>query len=154
MYPSVHPFISPFKTWHNKLSSYKNITRNRFYCGTETGQVDHWLFLFFQTLISHSFLFLFFHVTSFLAIGLEVSFVFWSTRPTHIVTAGSDNCFCTCRPSVPTFQNKTNIKRKQCSLLARLWVWPSGSLSFLIFPRNFISSHWSWSFLRDFKLKA
>ena len=32
------------------------------------------------------------------------------------------------RPSVPTFQNKTNFKRKRCSLLARLWVWPSGSL--------------------------
>ena len=32
------------------------------------------------------------------------------------------------RPSVPTFQNKMNFKRKQCSLLARLWVWPSGSL--------------------------
>ena len=32
------------------------------------------------------------------------------------------------RPSVPTFQNKTNVTRKQCSLLARLWVWPSGSL--------------------------
>ena len=34
------------------------------------------------------------------------------------------------RPSVrPHFsQNKTNFKRKQCSLLARRWVWPSGSL--------------------------
>ena len=44
------------------------------------------------------------------------------------------------RPSVPTFQNKTNFKRKQCSLLARLWVWPSGSLmtpvlSYLIFQK-------------------
>ena len=55
-------------------------------------------------------------------------------RPT--VTASSDHCFSTCRPfvrpsvrpSVPTFQNNTNFKRKQCSLLARLWVWPSGSL--------------------------
>ena len=54
-------------------------------------------------------------------------------RPT--VTAGSDNCFCTCRPflrpsvrSSPLFQSKTNFKRKQCSLVARLWVWPSGSL--------------------------
>ena len=48
------------------------------------------------------------------------------------VTVGMDNCFFAikCRPSVrqsPLFQqNKT--KRKQCSLLARLWVWPSGSL--------------------------
>ena len=46
-----------------------------------------------------------------------------------------------------TFQNKTNFKRKQCSLPARLWVCPSGSLlmtpvlshfveklEFLIFP--------------------
>ena len=36
-------------------------------------------------------------------------------RPT--VPAGSDHCFCTCCPyirtSVPTFQNKTNFKRKQ-----------------------------------------
>ena len=51
-------------------------------------------------------------------------------RPT--VTASSDHCFCTCHPfvrrSVPTFQNKSNFKRKQCSLLARLWVWLSGSL--------------------------
>ena len=42
-------------------------------------------------------------------------------RPT--VTAGSDHC-----PPVPNFQNKTNFKRKQCSLLAILWVWSSGSL--------------------------
>ena len=56
------------------------------------------------------------------------------SRPT--VTASRDNCFCTCRSfvrmyvrtSVPTFQNKTNLKRKQSSLLARLWVRPSGSL--------------------------
>ena len=51
-------------------------------------------------------------------------------RPT--VMADSDHCFCTSSfrtfPSVPTFQNKTNIKRKHCSLLTRLWVWPSGSL--------------------------
>ena len=32
------------------------------------------------------------------------------------------------RTSVPTFQNKTNFKRKQSSLLANLWVYPSGSL--------------------------
>ena len=39
-----------------------------------------------------------------------------------------DHCFCTCRPfvstsacpSIPAIQNKTNFKRKQCSLLARL----------------------------------
>ena len=50
------------------------------------------------------------------------------------VTAGSDHCFCISsirtyvRPSVPTFQNKTNFKRKQFLLLARLLVWQSGSL--------------------------
>ena len=44
------------------------------------------------------------------------------SRPVVIIV------FSTCRPSVPTFQNKTDFKRKQCSLLARLWVWPSGSL--------------------------
>ena len=33
-------------------------------------------------------------------------------RPTVI-----DHCFCKCRPSFPTFQNKTNFNRKQCSLL-------------------------------------
>ena len=32
------------------------------------------------------------------------------------------------RPSVPKFQNKTNFKRKQRSLLVRLCVWQSGSL--------------------------
>ena len=31
-------------------------------------------------------------------------------------------------PLFKIYQNKTNFKRKQCSLLARLWVWPSGSL--------------------------
>ena len=46
----------------------------------------------------------------------------------NAVTAGRDHCFCTCRPSVPTFQNKTNFKRKQCSLLERLWIFPNGSL--------------------------
>ena len=46
------------------------------------------------------------------------------------VTAGSDHCFRTCCPSVlPHFSNlaKQN-NRKQWSLLARLWVWPSESL--------------------------
>ena len=51
-------------------------------------------------------------------------------RPT--VTAGRNHCFCTSRPflrpSIPTFQNKTKFKQKQCLLLAKLWVWPSGSL--------------------------
>ena len=31
------------------------------------------------------------------------------------------------RPFVPTFQNKSNFKRKPWSPLARLWVWPRGS---------------------------
>ena len=48
------------------------------------------------------------------------------------VTAGRDHCFRTCRPYVrqsPLFKIQQNeTKRKQCSLLARLWVWPSGSL--------------------------
>ena len=45
------------------------------------------------------------------------------------VTAGSDHCFCTCRPSVrPHFSKQNNFKLKQCLLLVRLWVWPSGSL--------------------------
>ena len=48
--------------------------------------------------------------------------------------AGSDHYFCTCRPFVrpsPLFKTKlfkTIFQQKQCSLLARLWVWPSGSL--------------------------
>ena len=52
-------------------------------------------------------------------------------RPT--VTAGSDHCCHTCCPSerpsqlFKIEQNKTNFKRKPCSLLARLLVWPSGS---------------------------
>ena len=47
--------------------------------------------------------------------------------------AGSDHCFLTYCPSVRTStlfkiqQNKRYFKRKQHSLLARLWVWPSGS---------------------------
>ena len=51
-------------------------------------------------------------------------------------------------PSVPTFQklsNKANFKRRQCSLLARLWVWPSGSLMtqffFLIFCQSPVSEN-------------
>ena len=47
-------------------------------------------------------------------------------RPTD--TTGSDHCFCTCSPFVPTFQNKINFKRKRCLLLARLCVWPRRSL--------------------------
>ena len=53
-------------------------------------------------------------------------------RPT--VPAGSDHCFCTCRlflrPSVrPSHFSKQNkFQAKTCSLLARLWIWPSGSL--------------------------
>ena len=48
------------------------------------------------------------------------------------------------RPSVPTFQNKTNFKRKQRSPLARLWVWRGGSLMtpvlfFLGCPKKFLS---------------
>ena len=57
---------------------------------------------------------------------LDFRIIYPLGRPT--VTAGRDNCFRTCCPYVPTFQNKTNFKQKQCLLLARLWVWSSGSL--------------------------
>ena len=47
------------------------------------------------------------------------------------VTAGRDNYFRTCCPSV--FWNLAKQKnRKQWSLLVRLWVWPSGSLMTLV----------------------
>ena len=42
------------------------------------------------------------------------------------------------RPS--PFQNKTNFKRKQCSLLAKLWVWPGGSLMTPVLFCFFLSS--------------
>ena len=35
-------------------------------------------------------------------------------------------------------QNKTNFKRKQCSILARLLVWPSGSLMTPVFYHLFL----------------
>ena len=47
-------------------------------------------------------------------------------RPT--VPAGSDHCFPTFRTYVrPHFSENKNIF-KQCPLLARLLIWPSGSL--------------------------
>ena len=61
----------------------------------------------------------------------------WSTRPTHshVLDGWLWSLFLhmssvgtSVSTSVPSFQNKTNFKRKQCSLLARLWVWPSRSL--------------------------
>ena len=63
------------------------------------------------------------------------------------VPTGSDHSFFTLyfRPYVclfvRNFQNKTNFKRKQCLLLVRRWVWPSGS--FLSFPQIF----WNFPFL-------
>ena len=51
----------------------------------------------------------------------------------HTVTGRQNHCLCTCRPFIhlsPLFRIKT--KRKQCSLLVRLWVWPSGSLMTLV----------------------
>ena len=58
------------------------------------------------------------------------------------VTAGRDNCFRTCCPSIrpyvrpyvrPHFSNlEKQNNRKQCMLLAWLWVWPSGSLMTLV----------------------
>ena len=53
------------------------------------------------------------------------------SRPVVIIVFANVVLSCarlSVRPSVPTTQNKANFKRKQCSLLARLWVWPSGSL--------------------------
>ena len=55
---------------------------------------------------------------------------FWSTRPTQS-QAGRDHCFRACclyvRPS-PLYKSRKQNNRKQCSLLAWLWVLPSGSL--------------------------
>ena len=51
------------------------------------------------------------------------------------ITAGRDNCFRVCSPSVRLHFSKssqTKNKPKHCSLLARLWVWPSGSLMTLV----------------------
>ena len=68
-------------------------------------------------------------------------FLYFDPPGQLIVTARRDRCFRACRPSVrpsvspsPLFKSS---KRKQCLLLARLWVWPNGSLMipslFLIF---------------------
>ena len=57
------------------------------------------------------------------------------------VKAGSDHCFCSrqsVRPSIPTFQNKTNIKRK-------MWVWPSGSLMTPVLSWIYFESVWTIS---------
>ena len=35
------------------------------------------------------------------------------------------------------FSKQNNFKRKQCLLLAILWVWPSGSLAEIFWPRVF-----------------
>ena len=62
------------------------------------------------------------------------------------------------RPSVPTFQNKTNVKRKQCLPLARLWVWPSGSLMTPVLSRinslpslctQYIANHTTFIFINE-----
>ena len=68
-------------------------------------------------------------------------------RPT--VTAISDHCVRTCRPtvrqSVTTFQKSNKTKQisseNKCSLLARLWVWPSGSF---IYTVSVILFHFHW----------
>ena len=52
---------------------------------------------------------------------------YWSTRPTHI--HGRKWSLFSHMLSVLTFQNLASFKRKQCLLLARLWLWPSGSLT-------------------------
>ena len=65
-----------------------------------------------------------------------------------IHSADSDNCVRKCCPSIRTFQNLGNqnkFQRKQCSLLARLWVWSSGSLMtpvlFYFFSERFCTEH-------------
>ena len=70
------------------------------------------------------------------------------------VTAGRDHCFRKCCPYVrPHFSNlEKQNNRKQCSLLAWLWVWPSGSLMTPVLflniyfqQLNFISISYSYS---------
>ena len=46
------------------------------------------------------------------------------------VAAGRDHCFPSVRPHFSNLAKQNN--RKQCSLLARLWFWPSGSLLYSI----------------------
>ena len=67
---------------------------------------------------------------SFFAICKDDLLYYWSTRPV-VITIFSRAVCTSVRPSFPLFkifQNKTNFKRKQCLLLARLWFWQSGSL--------------------------
>ena len=66
------------------------------------------------------------------------------------IPVSSDHYFCTCRQSI--FQNPTKIKNKfQYLLLARLWIWPSGSLmtpilcffgyTYFLFGRKTLNCH-------------
>ena len=70
------------------------------------------------------------------------------------VTAGRGHCFWTCCPYVhPHFSNlEKQNNRKQCSLQAWLWVWPSGSLMVpVLFPLYFWKKweQWLWIGLVD-----
>ena len=113
------------------------VSKNVFYwCNCRDGCGDHWwlLFWFIFTALVSTCLALFF-VYPFTRSALknhdscsdlwmfflclyfrdESPLVFWSTWPTH--SHGRKwSLFCICS-SVRTFQNKTNFKRKQCSLL-------------------------------------
>ena len=64
------------------------------------------------------------------------------------ITAGSDNCFHTCCPYVRPHFSKLTREISNCSLLARLWVWPSGSLMtpvlFYFKPVGNIVSNMAW----------
>ena len=95
--------------------------------------------------------FYFFHesfcmkIYSLLRVFLQKGHLF-DPRGRFPVTAGSDHCFRICRSSVhlyvrPSPLFKTNFKWKQCSLLARLWVWPSGSLVTPVFYAFFRVVH-------------
>ena len=67
-----------------------------------------------------------------MCIAISINVIIIDPRGRPIVMAGSDHCFAhVVRQN--TFQNKPNIMRKQCSLLKRLWVWPSGSLMTPVF---------------------
>ena len=81
-----------------------------------------------------------------LIISLPIFFRFHSIDPLGqpTITAGSDHCFHTWYPYVLWFSQfeiwliTTNVKWKQCSLLERLWVWPSGSLMTLTPVLSFV----------------
>ena len=83
---------------------------------------------------------------------LQLKFLIHSADPT--VTASSDHCFhkrCpSAHPHISKFKKQNKFQVMQCSLLARSWVWPSGSsltteLLFLFSP-NRQSKKWKEMF--------